>query len=240
MNNVINAHSNDQVHHSQSKYAVQARIYYLALALFGILGEVIRQSIIVNGDATSTVNNIKGSEFLFRISFVSELVSYVCFLLLGHAFYNLFKLINKRNASLLKLFVSASVPLYMANLVNQIGIILILTDSEYSSYFSSFSENQIEALIMFFLAIHDLSYTIAALFFGLWLIPLGLLIRESKYCPVFFGYALIASGISMILNTILFFLFPSFHTIIEPGLVIFSIGEMLFIIWFVVKGVKLH
>ena len=96
---------NNAVDISQVKAAKYARWLYLGVVVFGIIAEVIRLNLIEEDNATATVDNIRDSELLFRLSFVSDLLMLICFLFLSLAFYALFKPVNKNYAYILKLFV---------------------------------------------------------------------------------------------------------------------------------------
>ncbi len=56
---------------SQRKAARVAGFMYLGLIVFGILGQVVRMSIIVPDDATETANNIMANEVKFNAANVS-------------------------------------------------------------------------------------------------------------------------------------------------------------------------
>ena len=85
---------------------------------------------------------------------------------------------------------------------------------------------------------NQLGLVIAFIFWGLWLFPLGSLAIKSGYFPKLIGYCLYIGGVGYLLG--------AFITILEPSLDVFyeiteilTIGEVLFILWFVIKGAKL-
>lgn len=56
--------------------------------------------LIVFGNATATANNIRASEWLFRIGIASELIHQVIFLFVVLALYQLFKAVNETYANI--------------------------------------------------------------------------------------------------------------------------------------------
>ncbi len=85
---------------SPRKTARMAGLFYLIFILTTVLASYIRGNIIVSGDAAATANNIVASQGLFRIGFVTELVSAVFFVLAAWALYVLLKPVNKNLALL--------------------------------------------------------------------------------------------------------------------------------------------
>ena len=79
-----------------NKTARIAGVLYLILFPLGLFGVLyISSTLIVPGDVPTTANNIMTSESLFRIGFVSDLISATVWLLLPLALYRLLKSVNK-------------------------------------------------------------------------------------------------------------------------------------------------
>ena len=68
-----------------------AGLFYLIFILTTVLASYVRSQFIVSGDAAATANNIVASQGLFRVGFVTELVSAVFFLLVGMGFIRVIK-----------------------------------------------------------------------------------------------------------------------------------------------------
>lgn len=85
---------------TNKEIARMAGLFYLIFILLSILVKVLgRSSMIVLGDAAATAQNITASEGLFRLSFMSDLLSAVFFLLAAWALYALLKPVNKKPCS---------------------------------------------------------------------------------------------------------------------------------------------
>jgi hypothetical protein len=72
--------------YSIKKTARMAGLLYLIFMVTLIISSVVRSKLIVFGDAAATAHQIMVSEWLFRIGFISELVSAVFFYFGGLGF----------------------------------------------------------------------------------------------------------------------------------------------------------
>ncbi|MBA7524356.1 hypothetical protein ES705_16493 [subsurface metagenome] len=222
---------------SQRKAARIAGLLYLIVIVSGVFAQLVRQSLIVPGDAAATAHNILASESLFRLGFVSDLIQSTCWLLLPFALYVLLKPVNKNFASIMVLFVLAGVAMQCINMLNQFAALLLLRGADYLKVFQA---DQLHALTMFFLNMHKYGYSSAGIFHGLWLLPLGYLVFKSNYFPRIFGVLLIIACFGFLVDFFTFFLFPSYAAIISP--IVFApaaIAKFSFCGWLLIKGVKI-
>lgn len=221
---------------SLKKTARVVGILYIIMAVSLIFsGLVVDQKLYVPGDAVATVSNILASEQLFRLGFVSNLVGQILLLFLVHALYELFKSVDKGQARLMVILVVASVPVAFLNALNQYAPILLLKGTRYLSVFNL---PQLQTLAMVFLDIYNHGTIIAEIFWGLWLIPLGLLVYKSGFIPKTLGVLLIIGCFGHLISFISVFLFPSYSTILTPIAETAMIGELPIFLWLLIKGVK--
>jgi hypothetical protein len=92
--------------------------------------------------------------------------------------------------------------------------------------------------MMFFLNLNDQGILIASIFWGLWLFPLGYLIYKSGYFPKVIGIFVLIGGIGYTLGSFLKLLLPD-SVVILSVLEIMTFGEVIFLIWLIIKGAKL-
>jgi hypothetical protein len=92
---------------------------------------------------------------------------------------------------------------------------------------------------MLFLKINDYGTLTIEMFWGLWLLPFGLLVYKSKFIPRIFGILLIIAGIAYINSSLISLLFPGYSVIVnQPTLLLVAIGEISITLWLLIKGVK--
>ena len=216
---------------------IYARVYgLLYLVHFGSFFNLgfVRQSLIVPGDAAATVNNIMASESLFRLGIVSDLIAQTVFIFLVLILYKLLKPVNKNLALLMVILALVGIPIAMLNLLSHSAALLLLSGA---SYLTVFTADQLQALVMLFLELQTHGVSIANIFWGLWLLPLGYLVFKSGFLPRILGILLIIAGFGYLIDFFTFFLFPNFDTTIS----LFTWwGELLFALWLLIKGVNVE
>jgi hypothetical protein len=198
-------------------------------------GMVVDPKIYVPGDAAATVSNILASEGLIRLGFVSWIVGFTVFLFLVLALYNLFKSVDKGQARLMVILVVASVPLGILNMLNQFAPIVLLSGAE---YLSAFNPAQLQALSMVFLEMYNNGVMLAEIFWGLWLIPLGILVYKSRFVPKVLGVLLIVGCFGHMLSFLSTFLFPGYSATLIPISEMVMVGELPIFLWLLIKGAK--
>jgi hypothetical protein len=99
---------------------------------------------------------------------VSGLLHHTCFLLVVLVLFKLFKPLDRNLAWLMLALGLSSIPIMMANMLNQFAAVVLLSDAD---YLTAFTPDQLETLTMVFLDLHSHGYYVAGLFSGLFLLP---------------------------------------------------------------------
>jgi len=224
--------------YSNKQTARLAGIFYLIVAICGGFSHLyVRMNVtVVQNDAAATANNILNNEWLFRIGFVSDLLMMMSYFLLGLTLYLLLKDTHKHIALLMVLFNLIGVPLMCLNMLNQFAPLLLLSGAE---YLTVFSKEQLNALVLFFMNMHNYGYIIAQVSTGTWLLPLGHLVYRSGFIPKVFGILLMIASGGYLLDFLIQFLLPSYaplwsEIVLAPA----AIGELSFILWLLIKGIS--
>lgn len=205
-----------------------AGLFYLGLIGFGILAQFLHTGIVVAGDAAETARNIAAHGGLFRLSTLADLFMASCFFLLGLSLYLLFKKTN-RTAALFMLVINAiGAPIMALNVLNQVAAQHVLSGA---GYLKAFSTEQLQALSLFFLDLQGLGYLIAAISYGLYLLPLGYLILKSGFFPRLFGYLYLACGSLTMVDFLVQFLLPRYGAYSQILLYPLALVEIGFCLW---------
>ncbi len=221
---------------SLKKTARSAGILYIIMDVFMIFGGMyVDPKIYIPGDAVATVSNILASEWLFRLGFVSHLAGLILQLFLVHVLYELFESVDKSQARLMVIFIVAGVSVAFLNNLNLYAPILFLSGA---GYLSAFNPAQLQTLSMVFLDMYKNGMHIAEIFWGLWLIPLGLLVYKSGFIPRVLGILLIVGCFGQLISFLSVFLLPGYGTILTPIAGTFMLGELPIFLWLLIKGVK--
>ena len=216
------------------RLARRAGALYLVLFVTGSFPIMVRTGLVKAGDTDSTITNILESEMLFRLSIVSELIMAVAWLCVAFVLFRLFEHSNKSVASFFLLLVVVGVATICANLVFQVGA-LILARGE--GPLAIFDQEHTRASAMFFLTLFSRGWTVSGLFTGLWLLPLGYLVFTSGWFPKVLGALLMAGCLGYLVPVVTVFLLPSHQAWNLPAMSVSGIAEISFGLWLLVRGV---
>ena len=197
-----------QITLNPNKTARLAGLLYLPPWILSLVAMLIRQNLIVPGDAGATSYNILASESVFRLSLVMDLVVQLIFIWLVILLYKLLKPVHKNHAVLMVILFLVSVPIAMLNMLNQYAALLLTSGA---GYLTAFPADQIHALVPLFFDFHEVGIFIAYIFWGLWLYPLGYLVFKSGFLPRFIGVYLMISCFGYLIDFATFFLFPDIN-----------------------------
>ena len=227
----------DITHQELKTKARFAGILYFLIGVFGFFGIMyIPSQIEVLGNVHATFNGLIENEFLFRMGIYSHLLNTVVMTMISLIFFQMFSHINKYWAMLMVAFVLVHISFEFGMEVLNITAIRIAD----GSFLESLELLQRQEWTYLFLRMANYgSVGLAIAFWGLWLIPLGILIYKSDFIPSIFGILLVAGGVAYITDSIFFILFPGSGGIFKDLLMVVpSIAEISFIFWLLIKGVS--
>jgi hypothetical protein len=222
-----------------SKTARTAGLWYLLLAISGAFGiTIVPLTLIVRGDATATADRIRSAEWLLRLGIASELIASVSFIFLVLALYRLFRGVNTERATLMVILVLVSVPISFVNALNSIAALVLVSGQD--NLFLVFDRRQLDGLAMLFLGLHSQgNLVVAAIFWGLWLLPLGALVIGSGFAPRTLGVLLILAGLAYPAVSFTALLLPQYGPFVSLVALPFeAAGELPMIAWLLITGVK--
>lgn len=217
-------------------YARVAGVLYLIIIFFGVFsGLVIRDSLIVDGDAATTATNILASEGLYRFGFAADAMMLLSDVAIAIVFYILLKPVSKTLALTAAAFRLTQASILGFNLLNYYAALMLLKGVGYTA---SFETEQLNTLAMLFLDMHSHGYDLGLIFFGLSSLILGYLVVRSERFPDILGYGLMAAATVYLTGSFTRFLFPEYLPLIQPAYIVPLIAELSFCIWLLVKGVR--
>jgi hypothetical protein len=143
----------------------------------------------------------------------------------------LLRSVNQNVALLFLLLNAAGVTIQCLNTLNLYAAFLLTSGSE---YLKAFQPDQLQAMAMYFIHLHESGFMISQFFFSAWLFPLGYVVYKSGFLPRILGIVLMVS-VWLVLSRCRF-LYPS--TMIVLHSTIGFIGEFSLTLWLLVKGVN--
>lgn len=181
-------------HQSLKKDARITGIWYLSLAVFGVLGFLVfHPKVFITGDPAATLQNIIENESIIRTRLLLELAIVLSQVLAAVWFFKLFRLINEWAAWSLAIWGTVNAVAIMISAIAMGSMINVASSS-------LMTDEQI-LLISVFHNIISNAWAVGSLFFGLWLIPMGYIVTHSRRMPVWLGYTLIIGGFGYMLST---------------------------------------
>jgi hypothetical protein len=221
---------------SLNKTARIAGFLYLSFIVFSAIANAAgRTGIIVDGDAAATAANISAKGLLFRIGFVSDLLSALLFLLTAWALYALLKPVNGTLALSFLLLNLCGVAMQCFSMLLLYAALPLVSGG---GYLAAFTQDQLNALALFFLGLYRAGFTAAQLFYGAWTLPLGYLVYKSGYLPRAIGILLMLDCLAELVWFFQFAFLPGHPALSYPGHAVSFLAEISLTAWLIAKGVK--
>ena len=210
---------------------------YVSASLIGLIRLLIIPSkLFVKGNATATADNIAAHESFFRLGIFTYLVAATLFIFVTLALYRLLRDVNRELAVLMVILGSLMVvPLFFADSVNDAGALMFARGAD---FLSVFDKPQREAMVMLFVRLHDNLTWANALFWGLWLFPLAVLVYKSGFLPRLIGVWLFIAGVAWVGFSFTRIAAPQYAWVIDKVFNPASSGEIVFMFWLLIRGAK--
>lgn len=224
--------------HPTVKTARIAGALYVAMGVIAPFSLMyVPNKLIVSANAAATAGNILGSQMLFRLGIVGELITGVIFVFLVMTLYRLLSAVNRNHARLMVGLVLVSVAITFMNALNHIAALILLRGGE---YLSVFDQAQREGLAMLFLRLHGQGSFVNETFWGLWLFPFGWLVFRSRFLPRILGILLIVNGLAYVVLSLTWLLLPEYGNILFRASMPALLGELWIMLWLLIRGARVQ
>jgi hypothetical protein len=205
-------------------------VWYLILAITGLLGIAVFHSQVFVADPQETLLNLEQLTSTARIRLILEFAIVVSQAFTAVWFYKLFKPIDQTSAWTLGLWGTVNAIAIMFSAICMAAAIGIATSPA-----QVVDEHSLSIQILQNLIKH--AWGVGSLFFGLWLFPMGYIIVRSKRMPLWLGRVLIIGGAGYLLSTVIHysgieFSYTNYLTI--PA----TIGEFWIIGYMLIFGIR--
>lgn len=222
--------------HPIQKTARIAGALYLAGSIPGFFAIIhIPGKFIVDGNATATAANVLAHEMLFRIGIVSDLAQSVIFIFVAIALYRLLSDVNKTWAATMVALTLVGCAVGFANVMPSVAALVLFRGGQ---FLTVIDRPQLDALGMLFLQLHQKGFTVNQIFWGLWLLPFGLLVMRSGFLPWILGLWLVFNCFAYLVLTLTVLLLPDYAVTVSRVVSPVLFGEVAIILWLLVKGAE--
>lgn len=209
-------------------------LWYLALAVAGVLGFiVVRSQILVDGDPAATLANLVDREALARLGLVLELSIVIAQALAAVWFFKLFRPINHTAAWAIASFGMANA---VAVLISGAALATTLAVAGNPNMAPG---GDAAATVQLMYELSASSWSVGAVFFGLWLIPMGHVVATTRLMPVWLGRILIIGGAGYVLSALIGLGVADAQGWLVDGLTYpATIGEFWMIGYLLIEGIR--
>ena len=215
--------------HALIRTAHTTGLFYLGLAITGGLGFlVIRSQLFAAGDPAATLAHLVDNQSLARAGVALELLIVLTQALAAIWFYRLFRTADPLAASAIAAF----------GLVNAVTVLvsaaLLATAVEIALEPIGDAATTVQLLYL----VSGNLWGVGALFFGLWLIPMGACVLRSRWMPRPLGWVLISGGIGYLLSAFVRYLVPAAQVVADALAYPATVGEFWIVIYLLAIGVR--
>lgn len=167
---------------------------------------------------------------------MGDLACAVILIFLVMAFYRLFKGVDQNLAVLVVIFGGVMPALInFVGVVSDSGALMVVRGAD---FLSVFDKPQRDALAMLFLSLRDHQNTAAEILWGVWLLPLAVLVYRSRFLPRFLAVWLTINGFAYVIISLTGELLSRYQgevfNISTPAL----LGEVALMLWLIIKDAK--
>ena len=167
-----------------------AGVFYLLTILTRMFVEIfVRNRLVVSDDAAATATNILAHEPLWRWGFAGDIIAFASYIALTALLYELFKPVNRSLSLVAAFFGLAACVVQAISSLFHLAPLVVLGGAP---YLSVFTVEQLQALALVFLKLRAAAYhNIGLVFFGLYLLLVGILILRSTFLPRILGVLMV-------------------------------------------------
>lgn len=209
-------------------------IFYLGLAISGMAGFLlIRSELYVPDDALATLTNLQDRAVLARAGVATDLTVVLTQSLAALWFFRLFRREHR--------FAAGSIAAF--GLINAVAILVgtafTATALVVAGDATLAPGGDQAATVQLLYGLNTAAWDVGALFFGLWLIPMGFVVVTSRVMPVVLGWVLMAGGIGYVISAYVTQLAPDAPAIASGLLTgLATVGEFWMIGYLLTIGVR--
>ena len=183
---------------------------------------MVREGLVVAGDAAATAANISGSPGLFRAGFAAFLVVFLLDIVLAWALHVVFRPVNP-DLSLLAAWSRLVYTTFLGvALVFHLQALRLLDDA----HLAALGTDQAQTQALLALESFNDAWLVGLAAFGIHLVLLGVLVIRSGWAPRLLGVLLAIAGVAYVVDTLAQTLLPDYRAVAPVFLAIVAVPSM--------------
>ena len=209
---------------------------YLVVAIFAAFAyNIAIGKVYVPGDAAATAQRVMANAGLVRAGVAADLIQATAWIFVAMLFYLLLRHVNENWARAMVILVAVGAAIVILSAVFPVAALLVATEQSYVAAFGAGSN----ALALLLLDLHHYGILNASIFFGLWLVPLGLLVYKSGMFPKALGVLLVVGGVCYPVGVLAVYVTPAFGEAVKTLLInVPTVAEVWLLGYLLVIGVR--
>lgn len=221
---------------TQKRIARHAGWVYFVMALLAVYGGMyVPNKTFVSGDWEATIKLILDNEFFYRSGIAANIISMVLLIYVSIKLHELLRSVNLFQANLMVVLLLLGMAIAFPGSIMKITALKTF----HGEILSSFDVQHAHDLAKVYLRYHSYGNKVVIMFWGLWLIPLGILIWQSGFMPRVLGILLFINASGYLIDAFVFILIPDYSAAVSKfTFPLYFAGELPLIFWLMVKGVK--
>ena len=206
---------------------------YVSLSVATLFGFYHAPLVLVDLDAIARTISVPDSRF--RAGVMSDVLSTALSIPLGVLLYMLLGPVHKALAALMVLLFVIPMPISFLGAFDYVTARTLLSGAP---EISTLTDAQRSALGMLFLRRHNQIVLAQGIFWGLWLLPFGLLVMRSGFLPRVLGILLLVAGLAYVAHSIASMLLGGQRYVLyERATMLGRAGELPIMLWLLIRGV---
>jgi uncharacterized protein DUF4386 len=190
---------------------------------------------LVQDDLNAIARALTGPDLRFRVGVVTDVLSAALAVPLALLLYQLFKPVHRMQAALMALLLLIAIPMSFVVALDYVAAQMLLKGTP---DMSAFTGAQRDALGMLFLRLHTRGVLAVEIFWGLWLLPFGLLVMRSRFLPRVLGILLVIAGAAYVAHSVTSLLMAGQRVVLYERVTMLAraAGEFPIMLWLLIKG----
>jgi hypothetical protein len=218
----------------QRRQARLAGLLYFLVALIAPYGlMVVPARLLVAGDAQATAQRIAANPGVLHLGMATEVLHQAIEVFMVLVLYQLFKPVHRMLARQMLVLGLVPIPMVFLNVLCEVAAGTLAAGP---AWLHAFDRSQLDALALLAMQLHAHGLQLAAFFWGLWLLPLGLLMLRSGFIPKVFGWSTMAAGIGYVVGASTDLLVPALQPVLAMPSFVLELGEPAMILWLLIGG----
>ncbi len=223
----------DRSPEATKRLARLAGAVYLSLGILSAFG--FYHAPVVQSDLNAIASGLIASDLRFRIGVVTDMLSTALNVPLALLLYQLLKPVHRMQAALMAVLLLVAVPVSFVVALNYVAAQWLLSGA---SVVSTLASPERLALGMLFVRLHTHGVLTVEIFWGLWLLPFGLLVARSRFLPRILGILLVIAGLAYVAHSLTTLLLDGQRFVLFERLTLLAraAGELPIMLWLLIRG----